>query len=83
MAAAHAGVWVSTASTAASKPSVWAAMKSWSTRSRATTWWSMPDSSAESVPGRNPRKRSAVRAMGVTRGSATINRAPRSRARQM
>ena len=39
--------------------------------------------SAESVPGRTGRNRSAVRARGTTRGSWTISLAPRSRARQM
>lgn len=40
-------------------------------------------SSAESVPGLRPRNRSAVRAVGVTRGSATMSLAPLSRARQI
>ena len=46
------------------------------------TWWSMADSSAESVPGRRARNTSAVRATGVTRvGDDQLG--ARSRARQM
>ncbi len=78
--APQAGVYSRTASAAASKPSVCAAMKPRSSQPRATSTWRIVPMRAESVPGRSPRKTSAVRASGVTRGSATISLAPRSRA---
>ena len=83
IAAAHAGVISATAAAASSKPTVWASMKSWSSQSWRISTWSTAPNSAESVPGRTPRKRSAVRASGTTRGSWTISLAPRSRACQM
>ena len=43
----------------------------------------MAFSSATSVPGRTGSQRSAVRAIGVSRGSTTIRLAPRSRACQI
>ena len=81
--AAHLGVMSATAAAASSKPLVWAAMNSWSSQPCWISPLSTAPNSAESVPGRTGRKRSAVRASGTTRGSCTISRAPRSRARQM
>ena len=81
--AAHSGVIDATAAAAASKSFVWSAMKSWSSHSCSMSSCSTAPNNAESVPGRTGRNRSAVRASGTTRGSWTIRRAPRSRARQM
>ncbi len=78
--AAQPGVMSTTAAAASSKPAVWASMNSWSSRSRRISSCSTAPNNAESVPGRTPRKRSAVRASGTTRGSCTISLAPRSRA---
>ena len=77
------GVISATAAAASSKPEVCASMKSWSSQSSRISTCSMAPNSAESVPGRTPRNRSAVRASGTTRGSWTISLAPRSRACQM
>ena len=78
---AHAGVMSATAAAASSKPTVWASMNSWSSQSWRISSWSTAPNSAESVPGRTGRNRSAVRAIGTTRGSCTMSLAPRSRAR--
>ena len=83
MPSAHFGVWSATAAAASSNPVVWSRMKSWSSQSRSMMTCSIAPSSAESEPGLSPRNRSAVRAVGVTRGSATMSFAPLSRARQI
>jgi hypothetical protein len=53
-----------------------------SVRPSRTTTFSTPLKNAASVPGRTRTRTSAVRAMGVSRGSITISLAPRSRAPQ-
>ena len=79
--AAQRVVMSSTPAAASAKPTVWASMNSWSSQSLRISSRSTAPNRAESVPGRTPRNRSAVRANGTTRGSCTIRRAPRSRAR--
>ena len=82
IAPACSGVYGSTASTTASQPLVWAAMKARSIQPRWIITRSMPFSTPMSPPGFTGTKRSAVRARGVTRGSRTMIFAPCSRARQ-
>ena len=67
-AAAQAGVMSATAAAASSKPTVCASMKSWSSQSWRISSCSMAPNSAESVPGRTGRNRSAVRAIGHDAG---------------
>ena len=65
-----------------SNPSVCASMNSRSIQPRSIITCRIPLASALSRPGRTGRKRSAVRAIGVMRGSMTMIFAPLSRARQ-
>ena len=82
ISAVHSGVYALVASRTSSKPLVCAAMNSRSIHPRSMQTWRMPFMSALSRPGRTGRNRSAVRAMGVMRGSMTMMRAPASRALQ-
>ena len=80
---ARRGFHGSTDSAVFSNPVVCASMKARSVRPSRMITCSIAISSARSVPGRTGRYRSALRAIGVKRGSATMSLAPLSRARQM
>ena len=82
MVSVTAGVYLLTNSRTLSKSSVCSPMNFSSTQPRSISTCKMPFARALSRPGRTGRKRSAVRAMGVMRGSMTMIFAPLSRARQ-
>ena len=79
----NSGVYFLTSSRTLSKSCVCSAMNFSSVQPRSIMTCKMPLARALSRPGRTGRKRSAVRAIGVMRGSMTMIFAPLSRARQM
>ena len=78
--AEYSGVYFFTVSITASKPVVCCAMKSRSIQPRSIMMCSMPLKTPMSPPERTGMNRSALRAIGVMRGSRMISLPPFSRA---
>ena len=79
-AAARSGVHSATCAASSSKPSVCAAIHSWSSRSSRTNTCIIASISATSVPGSGWRNQSAESAVMVRMGSITTTCAPSRRA---